>query len=115
MTHTSLCIYRVIPGKEAEFEALLQVHWPTLHRLGLATDEPSQIYRGHEVLDRNHKEAGPVFYTEIFTWSQPDGPMRAHEVPEVMAVWEPMGALCESRGEGRPAMDFPGVTKLALF
>jgi len=114
MTHTSLCTYRVKPGEEAAFEELLRHHWPTLHQLGLATAAPSLIYKGHEPLPEDHKAKGPVFYTEIFTWSSAEGPGRAHEVPEVMAIWEPMGALCEARN-GRPAMEFPGVVALDLF
>jgi len=114
-THTSLCTYRVKAGQEAAFEALLAKHWPTLQRLGLATDTPSLVYKGHEVMDREHKVQGPLFYTEIFTWTSPEGPMKAHEVPEVMGIWGPMAELCEDRGPGRPAMDFPGVEALSLF
>ena len=33
--------------------------------------------------------------------------------PEVIAIWEPMAPLCESR-EGQPAMWFPHVERLQL-
>ena len=39
---TSLCIYRVKPGSEAAFKKLLAKHWPTLRRVGLGTDTPSE-------------------------------------------------------------------------
>ena len=34
-------------------------------------------------------------------------PNRAHELPAVMAIWEPMGMCCES-------MEFPYVEELAV-
>jgi hypothetical protein len=80
-----------------------------MHAAGLATDNPSRCYLGQEPKDAG---GGPVFY-ELFEWSDPEGPRRAHELPEVMAVWEPMGALCEARG-GRPPMEFPHVEPLAM-
>jgi hypothetical protein len=103
---TSLCLYRVKPGAEAEFEKLLAKHWPTLRRVGLAADTPSTLYRGSE------GEAQPLF-VELLTWKDEHGAERAHELPEVMAVWEPMGKLCEARG-GRPAMEFPLVEPLKV-
>ena len=85
------CHYRVAPGNEAAFETLLKEHWPTLHRLGLVTDEPSLQFKGED------QEGGPL-YIEIFDWL--DGAdARAHEHPEVMAIWEPM--------DGKPNMEFP--------
>lgn len=103
---TSLCIYRVKPGSEAAFEKLLTKHWPTLQRVGLAADTPSTCYRGSE------GEKQPIF-VELLNWQDEHGAERAHELPEVMAVWEPMGKLCEARG-GRPAMEFPLVEPLKI-
>ena len=37
----------------------------------------------------------------------PHAPGLAHQLPDVMAVWEPMGAICEE-------MDFPGFELLDL-
>ena len=37
----------------------------------------------------------------------------AHESPEVMAIWEPMGALCEER-DGRPSMEVPHVERMKI-
>ena len=104
MAHTVICHYRVAAGNESKFEILLDKHWPTLHRLGLVTGEPSRTFRGVE--QDNEK---PIYF-EIFEWL--DGAVeRAHEHPDVMAVWEPMDHLCEKRGD-KPSMEFPHVQAL---
>jgi hypothetical protein len=96
-----ICHYRVARGNETKFEALLKKHWPTLHRLGLVTDDPPHHFKGEE------QDNGKPIYFEIFDWR--DGAVeRAHEHPEVMAIWEPMDHLCETRG-GKPNMEFPHV------
>ena len=101
MSNRVICHYRVRRGSEAAFEDLLARHWPTLKRLSLVTAEPSVSYRGLE------QDNGEPIYFEIFEWL--DGAMeRAHEHPEVMAIWEPMDQLCEARG-GKPNMEFPHV------
>jgi hypothetical protein len=96
---TVVCLYRVRSGGEAEFIELLKRHWPTLHRLGLATDEPARHFQGPE-----KKGGGPLFI-EIFQWASEEHSRKAHENQEVMAVWDPMGRLTETR-EGRPSMEF---------
>ena len=103
---TVICTYRVQEGKEGAFVELLERHWPTLRQAGLATDVPPQVFRGKD-------EAGKTYFVEIFAWANPEASGIAHETPQVMAVWEPMGALVEARG-GRPPMEFPHVEPLAL-
>lgn len=103
---TSLCVYRVKPGSESAFRGLLAKHWPTLRRVGLGADEPSIIYEGSE------GDNAPMFF-ELLHWEDDEGPNMAHEIPDVMAVWEPMGQLCETRG-GRPAMEFPRVERIEV-
>ena len=103
---TSLCIYRVKAGSEGAFRKLLAKHWPTLKRVGLGADVPSTIYQGAE------DEGQPIFF-ELLNWRDAEGPNRAHELPDVMAVWEPMGKLCEARA-GRPAMEFPRVERIEV-
>jgi hypothetical protein len=100
----AICTYRVKPGMEDEFEQLLRQHWPTLRDLELVTDTPPPAYKGTD-------ETGGTFFVEILTWKNPETPNRAHELPGVMAVWEPMGMCCEGRG-GRPPMEFPLVAAL---
>lgn len=95
---TVICTYRVRADCEEEFVGLLREHWPALHRLGLVTGEPSQAYRGTE------EEEKPT-YVEIFTW-KPGAAGRAHETPEVRAIWERMEPLMEER-DGRPKWEFP--------
>jgi hypothetical protein len=97
----AICTYRIKKGKDEQFMSLLRRHWPTLRDLELAANSPSQIFRGID-------ESGDSFFTEILTWKNADTPNRAHEIPAVMAIWEPMGQCCEAR-LGRPAMEFPVV------
>ena len=103
---TAMCIYRVRAGSEAAFRELLAKHWPTLRRIGLAGDEPSVIYQGAE-------KPGVPFFVELLTWKDGEGPNIAHEFPEVMSIWEPMGKLCEAR-DGRPPMEFPHVERIQV-
>jgi hypothetical protein len=103
---TVICQYRVRSSREGEFLALLRRHWPTLHGLGVVTDEPARAFRGVD-------EKGRPFFVEIFSWKNEGAFGRAHEHPEVLAIWEPMDGLCEGR-DGRPNMEFPHVQPIAL-
>jgi hypothetical protein len=96
----NICRYKVKPGKEAEMERLLARHWPALHEAGLVTDEPARIYRGLSSGKPDDRHGAAGTYVEIMIWKDRSGPGLAHQTPEVMAVWEPMGAICEE-------MDFP--------
>jgi hypothetical protein len=104
---TVICTYRVRPGRELEFERLLARHWPTLHALGLVTEQPPQHYRGAE-------SGGEPVFVEIFRWASGEAPGLAHEHPEVMAIWEAMDQRTEARG-GRPNMEFPHFQPLAVL
>jgi hypothetical protein len=106
MSSKVICHYRVAPGNEEKFEALLARHWPTLSALGLVSEEPSQQFKGFE------QDNGQPIYFEMFDWLE-GASDRAHEHPEVMAIWEPMDQLCEARG-GKPNMEFPHVEPLSL-
>ena len=103
---TALCTYRVRAGAETQFIALLEKHWPALHGAGLVTDVPSMIWRGED-------EDGKTFFFEILEWKNLEAPEIAHKTPAVMAVWEPMGGLCEARN-GRPPMEFPHGERLKM-
>ncbi len=91
----SLCKYRLKAGKEPEFRTLLEKHWPTMIRLGLVADHPPHL------LFRGEDKQG-VYYVEVFPWKDAGAAGRAHELPEVAQVWEPMGACCTD-------MEFPDV------
>lgn len=93
---TVIATYTLKPEADpAAFEGLLAAHWPTLKRLGLVEATPARVFKGEGV------------YYELFTWRDAAAPGVAHDAPEVMAIWEPMGALCA-------AMAFPHVEELAL-
>ncbi len=104
--HTSLCLFRVKPSHETEFASLLKTHWTTLRDLDLVVAQPPQTFRGLE------KEGAPL-YVELLTWKNADACAMAHELPEVLAIWEPMDLCCEAR-DGKPPMEFPDVEPLAL-
>jgi len=100
---TVIGTFRVRADAEAEFTALLERHWRTLHELGFVTDEPSVIYRSDD--------SGRT-YIEIFTWVE-GGYELAHEHPAVLAIWGPMDALLEDR-DGRPKWEFPHYQRVSL-
>jgi hypothetical protein len=83
-----MVIYRLKTGTEDRFLPLLKVHWPTLDRMGLVTPEPAKAWRAEDKQDR-------VAYIESFEWKDPSSPDVAHQTPEVMKVWEPMGEFLE--------------------
>jgi hypothetical protein len=103
---TVIATYRVIAECEREFRALLARHHPTLVRLGLATSAPPTIYRGVE-------DGGGPIYFEIFAWVDAAAPGAAHEHPDVMAIWEPMGRMVEDRAGG-PRFSFPHVEEVSV-
>jgi quinol monooxygenase YgiN len=86
----ALVIYRPKPGAECALESLVRKHLPTLRSLGLLGTGHSAVYRAED------KRSHAVSFVEIFDWK--DGPASdvAHQTPEVMAIWEPMGALLEN-------------------
>ena len=92
-----VCTYRVTAGSETRFEALLARHTPTLRTLGLITETPPRVLRRNDGNDS--------LYVEVFEWSSPDAANRASEVPEVIAIWEPLAAACEER-DGLPGLEF---------
>jgi hypothetical protein len=86
LTH---CIYRPKKGKEEALFGLVKKHWPTLKKAGLTTSTPAQVYRAQD------KHGGRTFFVEIFAWKDDQAAGTAHQLPEVMAVWEPMGELLD--------------------
>ena len=97
----TLCRYWVKPGKEDEFRALLAKHWPTFLELDLVSDAvPHLIFRGED------EERG-IFFVETFPWKDDEAMKRAHSLPEVASVWEPMGACCS-------AMEFSDVERVEV-
>lgn len=106
---TVICRYRLKPGAEPAMLRLIARHWPTLHRAGLVTDDPPLVLRGKpdpRAEREPHGKAAGVL-VEIFAWKGARSAEIAHQTPEVMAIWEPMGALCE-------AMEFPHFEPVAI-
>jgi hypothetical protein len=85
----TLVTYRPKKGKEAELQALVEHHWPVLEQIGLVTPAPAQIWRATD------KRSGAVYFVEMFSWKDGEASAIAHRTPEVMALWEPMGAVLE--------------------
>ncbi len=83
-----VCIYRVRPGEEAEFERLLRSHWPTLNQAGLVSGEPARFLKAQG-------RDGKVTFLESFAWRDAGSSDRAHQTPRVMALWGPMEALTD--------------------
>ncbi len=84
-----LCIYRVKKGKEAEFKKLLKKHGPALKAAGLSGEAAPKIWKAE-----SGRKPGVIF-VEQMQWKDHNSSSAAHQMPEVMAVWEPMGELCE--------------------
>jgi hypothetical protein len=85
----TLVHYRPKPGHEAQLQALVEKHWGILDTLGLVTREPAQVWKATPK-GRNHGGEQPYF-VEIFSWKDESSSDVAHQTPEVMAMWEPMG------------------------
>jgi hypothetical protein len=85
LTHVT---YRPKKGKEQALYELVKRHWPILHAAGLATSEPATVYRATS-------KKGEVSFIEIFSWKDADASGKAHQLPQVMAVWEPMGKVLQ--------------------
>ncbi len=84
-----LCIYRVKAGKDGEFRKLLAKHGPALKSAGLSSEMAPKIWKAE-----TRRRPG-VVYVEMMQWKDEHASAAAHQMPEVMAVWEPMGALTD--------------------
>lgn len=79
--------YRPKPGKEEELLRLIEKHGPALQSTELIVGGLPTIYRATD------KRSGEKFFIETFSWRDEAAPEAAHQMPEVMAVWEPMTPL----------------------
>lgn len=87
---TMLVGYYPKEGKEPELLALIEKHWPALDRLGLVSKTPPKIWRATDERTRQG------FFLELFEWRDEKASDLAHQTPEVMAIWEPMGPLLDN-------------------
>jgi hypothetical protein len=86
---TNIVTYVPKQGKEAELLALVKKHEQALRKVGLVTAEPFKVWKALDV----RKER--VAFIEYFQWTDGNASDTAHQTPEVMAVWEPMGPVLE--------------------
>lgn len=75
-------LYRPHAGKDAEMLQAVAKHYPVLRRLELITDRAPVVARASD---------GSI--VEVFEWVSEDAVQKAHEHPEVAAVWELMGKV----------------------
>lgn len=86
---TNIVTYVPKAGKEAELLALVRKHEPALRASGLVTDEPFRVWKAFDV--RKQRSS----FIEYFQWKNGNASDLAHQTPEVMSVWEPMGPVLE--------------------
>jgi len=89
--------YHVQPGKEAEFQKLLEHSWAVYR------SEQTVFLRPHTLV-RQTEDGGKTAYVEIFTWIKaPD-----HASEAVKVVWNQEQTLCEQR-DGKDGIEFSEV------
>ncbi len=86
---TNIVTYVPKKGKEAELLALVRQHEAALRKVDLVTSEPFRVWKAYDI--RKQREQ----YIEYFVWKDGKASDIAHQAPEVMAVWEPMGPVLE--------------------
>lgn len=86
---TMLVSYYPKKGHEAALFNLVEKHWPLLSKTGLVTDMKAQVWRATDI------RSGETYFVEKFQWATPESSEIAHQTPEVMAAWEPMGPVLE--------------------
>ena len=100
----NICRYKVKPGHEAEMERLLALHWPALHKAGLATfvAHNSMIYLSSTSLLQMEGGGGSLI------WTSPETGNFAH-----LAMWSDAATDHETRGtvvvERRNPQNFLGT------
>ncbi|MGG1674415.1 antibiotic biosynthesis monooxygenase [Neobacillus sp. NRS-1170] len=77
-----MALYRPTPGNEEELMEVLKLHIPTLREEGLITDRELLTLQA---------EDGTII--EIAEWKSTEAIENAHQNPNVMAVWNKIGAL----------------------
>jgi hypothetical protein len=80
--------YRVLPGKEADLEAMLARAWEVYRTNNLVLPEPHILVQD---LDEDKKPR----FVELFSWASRS--IAEHPTTEVWAVWKEIHALCAPR------------------
>lgn len=84
MPRITIAAFKPKPGREAELMAVIADRLPLLRRLGLATDRPNVTMRSH---------SGVIL--DVSEWASEEAIARAHQTPEVLALWMRFDACCE--------------------
>lgn len=79
-----IACYRPLPGRDEELLEVVRGHVPALRALDLATEREPIVMRAAD---------GTVI--EVFEWSSEDAVKRAHEHPDVQALWRRFEAVCQ--------------------
>ena len=82
-----LVAYYPKPGTNDQLLPLVLRHWPVLSSLGLVSAVRPQVWHAVD------KRSGEAYIVEMFEWRDGSASETAHQLPEVMAVWEPMTAF----------------------
>lgn len=85
----NLVTYVAKKGTEDQLLALVKKHEVALRKVGLVTSEPFKVWKALNI------RSGEVSIVEYFEWKDGKASDVAHQTPEVMAVWEPMGPVLE--------------------
>lgn len=85
----NLVTYVAKKGAETELLALVKKHEVALRKVGLVTSEPFKVWKAYNIRTGEHS------VVEFFEWKDGKSSDVAHQTPEVMAVWEPMGPVLE--------------------
>lgn len=86
----TLISYFPKPGKGKELLALIEKHWPILDKGGLVTKTKAKVWKAHD------KRQNTDYFIEYMEWKDGESSGLAHQLPEVMAVWETMGPIMET-------------------
>lgn len=84
MGRITVAAFKPKPGMEAELLAVIADRLPLLRGLGLSTDRASVLMR-----------AGDGVIIEISEWASEEAIAKAHQTPEVLALWDRFWACCE--------------------
>ena len=79
-----IAAFRPKPGKEEELLQVMADRLPLLRRLGLATDRVNITMRAAD---------GTIL--DVSEWVDDAAIDRAHETPEVQALWDRYAACCD--------------------
>ncbi len=80
----SVAAFRPKPGKEEELRQVIADRLPLLRRLGFATDREAILMRSRDGV-----------LIQVSEWSSDEAIAKAHETPEVLAMWDRFAACSE--------------------